>query len=155
MAKWQYHYHIMHVQTSLHKLLLICAIYLCGFPILDNESGESGRARLGQAGQLGAAAALALPLSQHHTSHHTSHLTRHTLKPLTRETRHVSPPTAGCHMAVLVLLLQRTGGCSCRASLCSAAVLQCRGRTGEQPAPGRDNKLTNYTGIMTTRRIGI
>ena len=89
------------------------------------------------------------------TSHFTSHLTRHMLKPLTRDTRHVSPPTAGCHMAVLVLLLQRTGGCSCRASLCSAAVLQCRGRTGEQPAPGRDNKLTNYTGIMTTRRIGI
>ena len=63
----------MNVQTSLHKPLLICAIYLCGFPILDNESGESGRARLGQAAQLGAAAAWR---SHHHNI--TLHITRYT-----------------------------------------------------------------------------
>ena len=89
------------------------------------------------------------------TSHFTSHLTRDTLKPLTRDTRHVSPPTAGCHMAVLVLLLQRTGGCSCRASLCSAAVLQwqCRGRTGEQsPAPGQQTYKLHRNNDNTENR---
>ena len=54
--------------------MLICAIYLCGFPILDNESGESGRARLGQAAQLGAAAAW----HSHHHHNITLHITPHT-----------------------------------------------------------------------------